>query len=203
MCPFINENLIGIWPKATFSEFPLLCIQMGFRYFLSFRFFSALPPPNRVSQLQNSQSTDELRSWKAHKCKNSECSPCLVASDTAVAAHGGGEILEVWTGVVLLFSCSVVSDSLRLHELKHARPPCPSSPRAYSNSCPLNWWYHPTVLSSVVPFSSCLQSFPATGSFPMNQLFASGGQSIRASASVLTMNIQGWFPSGLAGLISL
>ena len=102
------------------------------------------------------------------------------------------------------FSCSVVSDSLRPHELKQTRPPCPS-PRVDSNSCPLSWWCHPTILSSVVPFSSWLQSFPASGSFPMSPFFASGGQSIRisASASVLPMNIQDWFPVGLAGLNSL
>ena len=95
------------------------------------------------------------------------------------------------------FSSSVVSNSLGPHGLQHARPLCPSpTPRVYSNSCPLGWWCHPTISSSVIPFSSCLQSFPASGSFPMSQLFASGGQSIgpSASASVLPMNIQGWFP---------
>ena len=88
------------------------------------------------------------------------------------------------------FSCSVMSDSLRPHEPQHARPPCPSpTPRVYSNSCPLSRWCHPTI-SSVVPLSSCPQSFPASGSFPMCQLFTSGGQSIRlsASTSVLLMN---------------
>ena len=92
------------------------------------------------------------------------------------------------------FSCSVLSDSLRPHESQHARPPCPSStPRAYSNACPLNQWCHPAISSSVVPFS-CPQSFPALGSFPMSQFFASGGQSIGVadSASVLPMNIQDW-----------
>ena len=77
------------------------------------------------------------------------------------------------------FSHSVVSDSLRTHGLQHARPPCASpTPRVYSNSCPLSWWCQPTISSSVIPFSSCLQSFPASGSFPMSQLFISGGQSI-------------------------
>ena len=106
---------------------------------------------------------------------------------------------------LLSFSCSVVSDSLRLHRLQHARPPCPSpSPGVCSNSCPLRWWCHWTISSSVVPFSSHLQSFPASGSFPVSQLFTSDGQSIgaSASASVLPMNIQGWFPLGLTGLIS-
>jgi len=81
------------------------------------------------------------------------------------------------------FSCSVMSDSLRLHELQHARPPCPSpTPRAYSNSCSLSQWCHPTISSSVIPFSSCPQSFPASGSFQMSQLFPSGGQSIGVSS---------------------
>ena len=105
---------------------------------------------------------------------------------------------------LLLFNCSVVSDSLQPHGLQHARLPCPSPfPGACSNLCPLNWWCHPTILSSVIRFSSCPQSFPASGSFLMNQLFASGGQSIGASASesVLSMIIQDWFPLGLTGLI--
>ena len=96
--------------------------------------------------------------------------------------------------------------TLRPHRLQHARIPCPSpTPRACSNSCPLSWWGHPTISSSIVPFSTCLQSFPAPGSFPMNQFFASGGQSIgdSASASVLPMNIWDWFPLGLTGWISL
>ena len=100
---------------------------------------------------------------------------------------------------------SVMSNSLRPHELQNARLPWPSlSPRVCSNSCPLSWWCYPAISSSVVPFS-CLQSFPASRSFSMSQLFTSGGQSIGAlaSASVLPMNIQGWFPLGLTSLISL
>ena len=99
-----------------------------------------------------------------------------------------------------------MSDSLRPHESQQAKPPCPSpTPRVYSNSCPLSWWCHPAISSSVIPFSSCPQSFPASGSFPMSQLFAWGGQSIgvSASASVLPMNIQGWFPLGWTDWISL
>ena len=90
--------------------------------------------------------------------------------------------------------------------LQHSRPPCPSpTPRVYSNSCPLSWWCHPTISSSVVSFSSSLQYFPASGSFPMSQFFPSGGQSTGASAaaSVLPMNIQDWFPLGWTGWISL
>ena len=106
----------------------------------------------------------------------------------------------------LRFSRSVVSSSLRPHGLQHTRPPCPSpTPEACSNSCPLSWWCHPTISSSVVPFSSCLPPFPASGSFPVSQFFTSGGQNtgISASASVLPMNIQDWFPLGWTGWISL
>ena len=104
------------------------------------------------------------------------------------------------------FSHSVVSNSLQSHELQHVRPPCPSpTPGAFSNSHPLSWWCHQTTSSFVIPFSPCIQSFPASGSYPMSQFFASGGQSIGASASalVLPMNIQGWFPFGWTGWISL
>ena len=103
------------------------------------------------------------------------------------------------------FSHSVMSDSLWPHGLQQARPPCPSpTPGVYSNSCPLSWWCLPTISSSVIPFS-CLQSFPASGSFHMNQLFSSGGQStgVSASASVLPVNIQDRFPLGWTGWISL
>ena len=99
-----------------------------------------------------------------------------------------------------------MSDSLQSHGLQHTRLPCPSlSPRVCSNSCPLNWWCHPPILSSVIPFSSCLQSFPASGSFLMSWLFTLCGQSIgpSASTSVLPVNIQDWFPLGLTDLISL
>ena len=104
------------------------------------------------------------------------------------------------------FSHSVVSNSLPPHGLQHARPPCPSAtPAVYSNSCPLSQSCHPTISSSVIPFSSCLQSFPASGSFQMSQFFTSGGQSIgvSASTSVLPMNIQDWSPLGWTGWISL
>jgi len=111
-----------------------------------------------------------------------------------------------WKSLFSQFSHSVMSNSLWRHGLQHIRAPCPSpTPRACSNSCPSSWWCHPTISSSVVPFSSRLQSFPASGSFQMSQLFTSGGQNIgvSASASVLPMNNQDWFPLGLTGLISL
>ena len=105
------------------------------------------------------------------------------------------------------FSHSVMSDSLRPHELQHARSPCPSlTPGVHPNSCPSSWWCHPTISSSVIPFSSCLQSFPASGSFlPVSSFFTSGGQiiGVSASASVLPMDIQDWFPLGCPGWISL
>ena len=104
------------------------------------------------------------------------------------------------------FSHSVLSDTLWPHWLQHTRLPClKPTPRAHSNSCPSSRWSRPTISSSVIPFPSCLQSFPASGSFPMSQFFASDGQSIgvSASASVLPMNIQDWFPLGLTGWISL
>ena len=106
----------------------------------------------------------------------------------------------------MLLSSSVVSDSLRPHGLQRARPPCPSpTPRVYPNSCPSSQWCHPTISTSVIPFFSWLQSFPASGSFLMSQLFALGGQSTGTSAtvSVLPMSIQGWFPLELTGEISL
>ena len=109
--------------------------------------------------------------------------------------------LSLFSSIPFQFSCSVVSDSLGRHGLQHSRLPCPlPTPGGYSNSCPLSRWCHPTI-----SFSFCLQSFPASGSFQMSQLFASGGQSIgvSASTSVLPMNIQDWFPLGWTGWISL
>ena len=99
-----------------------------------------------------------------------------------------------------------MSDSLQPHEPQHAGPPCPSpTPGVHSNLCPLSWWCHPTISSSVIPFSSCPQSFPESGSFPMSQLFTSGGQiiGVSASTSVLPMNTQDWSPLGWTGWISL
>ena len=108
--------------------------------------------------------------------------------------------------LVLLFSHSVMSNSLWPQGLQHTNFPCPSpSPRACSNSCPLSWWSHSSISSSVSPFSSCPQSYKVSGSFPMSRPFTSGGQSIgaSASASVLPLNIQDWFPLGLTSLLSL
>ena len=122
--------------------------------------------------------------------RSTSCSP-----SSTIFSMVGWLILSM----MLLFSRSVVSNYFWPHRLQHARFPCPSlSPRVCSNSCPSSWWCHPTILSSVIPFSSCLLSFPASGSFPMSQFFSPGGQSIgasaSASASVHPMNIQDWFP---------
>ena len=127
----------------------------------------------------------------------------LMVFSSCCGNRRGGLAVE---GSVQFSSVTQSCMTLRLHGLQHTRLPCPSpTPRACSNSCPLSQWCHPTILSSIFPFSSCLQSFPASGSFPMSQFFASGGQSIGASpsASVLPMNIQDLFPLQLTGLISL
>ena len=126
---------------------------------------------------------------------------CWATSTKQLLNAGGGHQFSS-----VQFSCSVMSDSLRPHESQHARPSCPSpTPRAYSNSCPSSRWCHLTISSSVIPFSSCPQSLPASGSFPMSQLFAWGGQNIGVSAlaSVLPMNTQDWSPLGWTGWISL
>ena len=112
-----------------------------------------------------------------------------------------------WLWKKVQFSCSVMSNSLQPHGLQYSRLPCPSpTPRIYPNSCPLSRWCHPTISSSVIPFSSCLQSFPESVSFPVSPFFASTtskSSGVSASVSVLPMNIQDWFPLGLTGWIPL
>ena len=118
-------------------------------------------------------------------------------SDWTIKAH-------TYTHSICYCSVTKSCPTLWPQGLQHARPPCPSlSPRVCPSSCPVNWWCYPTIPSSAALFSFCPQSFPASGSFPMSRLFASGGQSIGASASVLWMHIKGWFPLELTGLISL
>ena len=129
----------------------------------------------------------------------------LLLSQSLIISTWINPVVEVFI-VLVQFSCSVMSDSLWPDGLQHTRLPCPSpAPRVYSNLCPLSWWCHPTISSSVVPFSSCPQSFSATGSFLMSQFFTSGGQSIGVSAStlVLPMNTQDRSPLGWTGWISL
>ena len=121
-----------------------------------------------------------------------------------IGKRRGRDKLTVWGSVQ--FSCLGVSDYLRPHEPQHATPPCLSpTPGVHPSPCPLCWWCHPTISSSVIPFFSCPQSFPASGSFPMSQLSTSGGQSIgvSASTSVPPMNTQDWFSLGWTGWISL
>ena len=130
-------------------------------------------------------------------------SPTLQAD--SLPSEPPGKPKDIYEKFVYQFN-SVGSDSLRPHGLQHARLPCSSpTPRACSNSCPSSWWSHPTILSSVIPFSSCFRSFPGSGSFPMSQFFTSGGQSIGVSAlaSVLPMNTKDWSPLGWTGWISL
>ena len=140
--------------------------------------------------------------------RKGSCKLCdLAGGERAVCGNREIQYCQMWDESPL-FSRSVVSDSLRPHGLQHTRLPCPSpTPGAYSKSCPWCRWCHPTFSSSVAPFSSSshLQSFQASGSFQMSKFFASGGQhtGASASASVLSMNIQDWFPLGLTGLISL
>ena len=154
-----------------------------------------------------------LKPWIPRPCRDAVRSTEAPRS-TEVKFHGlcgmflnsWGKQLHLTTVGSVHFSCSVMSDSLRPHGLQQARPPCPSpTPRVNSTSCSLSWWCHPVISSSIVPFSSCLQSFPASGSFQMSPLFASGGQSIgvSASASVLPMNTHDWFPLGWTDWISL
>ena len=142
---------------------------------------------------------------------------CCCEGFSLFAETGGHSHCSCWALGLSLSNCgsrlsysiqfsSVMSDSLWPHGLQHTRPPCSSpTPRVYPNSCPLSRWCHPAISSSAVPFSSCPQSFPASGSFPMSQFFPSGGQRIgvSASASVLPMNIQDWFTLGWTGGISL
>ena len=130
------------------------------------------------------------------------CSHLVIPSWEKVDFH---EIMRLEFSSVQ-FSCSVVSDYLQPHESQHTRPPCPSpTPGVYPDSRPLIWWCHPAISSSVIPFSSCPQSLPASESFPVSQLFASGGQSIGVStlASFLPKNTQGWSPLEWTGWISL
>ena len=166
-----------------------------------------------MKSLIGSFSTKEVSSVENQKVEKNQISKEQIASILSEVILGTFWVSELYTLYVqeiiiwerctfansVQFSCSVMSDSLRPHESQHTRPPCPSpTPRVHPNPCPLSQWCHPTISSSVSPFSSCLQSFSASGSFQMNQLFASGGQSIgvSASTSVLPMNTQNWSPLG-------
>ena len=135
------------------------------------------------------------RVWRFHPWLGNWHPPCSTVKEIIVKLQE-----QFWTRKYCCF-CSVTKSYLNLwpHWLQHTRLPCPPTPRACSSSCPLSWWCHPTISSSVIPSFSCLQSFPASGSFPMSQLFKSGSQNIGASVSVLPMNVQGWLSLGLTG----
>ena len=186
----------GLWSSPTWSWCAFCC-------FTSWMFLDkilSLSEPQFFSFMKYNNSSHFVGLlWWANKCKM--LSIMLVhrkhLKTTAVLIFAHSSSVQ--------FSHSVMSDSLRPHGLQHVGLPCPSlTPGACSNSCPLSWWCHPTISSSLV-FSSCLQSFPASGSFPVSQFFAPSGQNIgvSASASVLPMNIQDWFPLGLTGYLHI
>ena len=185
---FLFPRMFSFLPKSVSPELQFLWFQI--------KLFSYLQPSalgDRIVAIADTPIQKNLLVYLGY-IRNGQCSFSKVKSIIKYLLTSGQ------------FSCSVVSDSLWPHEPQHTRPPCPSpTPRVYPNSCPLSWWYHPTISSSVVPFSSCLKSFQVSGSFQMSQLFASGGQSIGVSASisVLPMNTQDWSPLGWTGWISL
>ena len=191
-----NENInLAIWEYFSLSS-----------YFSTYCYYIKRILRNCLlgSQKRYKHTHSFVLLWYTHTTLNSEfvwikiyyCYHIILLKQLSIALYSSS----------VQFSYSVVSDSLWPHGLQHPRPPCPSpNPGAYSNSCPLIQWCHPTISSSVTPFSSCFQSFPASGSFQTSQLFASGGQSIgaSASASALPMHIQDWFPLGWIVWISL
>ena len=160
-------------------------------------FFAMIPSPGVLTTYQRD------RSFSAQRFKLSSDAAGRLGSASSARSQRGNHSCQIRSDQI---SCSVVSDSLRPHESQHARPPCPSpSPRVHSNSCPSSRWCHPAISSSVIPFSSCPQSLPASESFPMSQLFAWGGQrtGVSASASFLPKKSQGWSPSEWTGWIFL
>ena len=161
-------------------------------------------PKHRIKQTRNSHRYREQMVTRRERHQGDEWNGWRKLVQTSNYKINNKD--EMHSGSSVQFSHSVVSNSLQPHELQHPRPPCPSPiPGVYSNSCPSSWWCHPTISSSVIHFSSCPRYFPASGSFQMSQLFASGGQSIgvSASTSVLPMNTQDWSPLGWTGWISL
>ena len=161
-------------------------------------------------QCTNFYSISQNTKFKVTACADSPPMSALLVPFSAQISrhchHSRGIIFKYLHKISVQCSCSVVSNSLWPNELQHARPPCPSpTPGVHPNPCPLCWWCHPTISSSVIPFSSCPQSFPASGSFQMSQLSASCGQRIgvSASTSVPPMNTQDWSPLGWTGWISL
>ena len=178
---YTSDNVRKIWAESLIFELKIWCWSYWNvnRFLLCFVFLKLYPVSKFIVRSEFKENADFP--W------------------------GKQFIWELWKSSVQ-FNRSVMSNSLRPHGLQHARPPCPSSTSGpYSNSCPSSQWCHPTISASVIPFSSCFQYFPASGSFPMSQFFASSGQGVGASASVLVlpMNTQDWFPLGWTHWISL
>ena len=167
-------------------------------------------PDSADSKLTTFPVLPPLLQWVHPTCHQWQPVPLPLLFETNFPPIAGSLCLVLYpcSPCPVQFSCSVVFNSLRPHGQQHSRPPCPSpTAGVYPNSCPLSRWCHPTISSSVIPFSSCPQTFPASGSFPMSQLFVSGGQSTGVSASVSTpvlpMNTQDWSPLEWTGWISL
>ena len=181
----------------------------------SYCFLTCVQVSQEAGELQHEAGGKGFGAWQAwtwtlappsSRSPWESCLNCTLVSSSAAKSGWWNTSHMVQFSSVQLSSCSVMSNSLPPHELEHTRPPCPSpTPGVYPNSCPSSRWSHPAISSSVVSFSSCPQSLPASGSFPMSQLFAWSGQSIGVSpsASVLPMNTQEWSPLGWTGLISL
>ena len=170
--------------------------------------YPGLPHCRRILYQLSHKGSPRILEWAAYLISRGSSQPRSWTGVSCIA----GRFCTNWARrgkphyVSVQFSRSVVSDSLWPHGLQHTRLPCPSpTPEACSNSCPSGQWYHPTISFSILPFSSCLQFFPASGSFPRSQFFTLGGQNtgVSALASVLPMNIQDWFPLGWTGWISL
>ena len=210
-----SENLVyvlWVWVTSVFPHSLYMQVLkqfkvgegLGLRVYRYNHFWRNTQNPRRAIKLQHLRSStrNHITMLMLQKCVHIHSTQNWPNHSTLHASQKLIISPFTWTD---RFS-SVVSDSLQPHGLQHARLPCPSpAPGAYSNSCPLSQWCHPTISSSVVHFSCCLQSFPASGSIPMSRFFASGSQSIgvSASSSVLPMNIQDWSPLGWTGWISL
>ena len=197
---------LSLYIKELSYNNPLVCLSIHPATFFCLYIHSSMYPSKRVGHGAVNWQQSIYQSIYTPVCLISFwfLQPYLYILLSPWLYNWLGNRILAWRAL-LSFSHSVVSDSLRPHGLQHAMLPCPwPTPGAYSDSCPLSRWYHLTISSSsVIPFSSCLQSIPVSGFFLVSQFFVSGGQSIGASELVLPMNIQGWFPLELTGWISL